>query len=110
MLSKILLVVCGAGLIYGGVRLVGLAFRIWRLGVGARGILAALIGAVYTFSPIDGIPDVIVGIGWVDDLIVLGLTGFYIWRLISQRQAGRRSTRGSFRPSRPTVIPQLPPR
>ena len=108
MLSKILLVVGGAGLIYGGVRLVGLAFRLWRLGLASRGMMAALIGAVYTISPIDAIPDVIVGIGWVDDLIVLGLTGFYIWRLISQRQSGRRSTGGDIRPPRVTVIPQLP--
>ncbi len=110
ILGKILLIVCGAGLIYGGVRLVGLGFRLWRLGLAARGIMAALIAAIYTFSPVDGIPDVILGIGWLDDLIVLGSTGFYIWRLISQRQSGRRSSGRNFRPPRPTVIPQLPPR
>ncbi len=108
-LGKIALVVFGAALVYGGARLVGMAFRAWRLGLAARGILAALIGAIYTFSPVDGIPDVIIGIGWVDDLIVLALTGFYIWRLFSQSQASRR-TAGSIRPPRPTVVPQLPPR
>ena len=108
-LGKIALAVCGAMLIYGGMRLTGLAFRMWRLGLTARGIIAALLGAAYTLSPIDVIPDVIVGIGWVDDLIVLGFTALYISRLISQRQAGRRPG-GRMRPPPPTVIPQLPPR
>jgi len=73
-----------------------------KLAIAARGIVAALTGAVYTISPIDAIPDVIIGIGWIDDMIVLGLTGFYIWRLLSRRQASRTL--------RPVVIPQLPPR
>ena len=109
--GKIALVVFGAALIYGGMRLVSMAFRLWRLGLAARGILATLIAAVYTVSPVDAIPDVIIGIGWVDDLIVLGLTGFYLWRLLAQRQASRRPG-GNFppRPPRPTIIPQLPPR
>jgi uncharacterized membrane protein YkvA (DUF1232 family) len=73
-----------------------------KMALAARGIFAALMGAVYTISPIDAVPDVIVGIGWLDDMIVLGLTGFYIWRLLSRRQAARTL--------RPVVIPQLPPR
>jgi hypothetical protein len=108
LLGKIALVAFGAGLIYLGTRLVALAFRLWRLGMAARGILAAILGAVYTFSPVDAVPDVIVGIGWVDDLIVMGLTAMYIWKLFSQRQASRRPPGGSVRSPRPTVIPQLP--
>ena len=108
-LGNIALVVLGAGLVYAGIRLVNLAFRLWRLGLTARGLIAALLAGVYTLSPVDAIPDVIVGIGWVDDLIVLGMAGLYIWRIFSQRAATRRPT-GSARSTRPVVIPQLPPR
>lgn len=110
-LSKILLVALGCGLLYAGVRLVLLAFRLWRLGLAARGALAALIGAIYTLSPVDAVPDVIVGIGWIDDLIVLGMAALYVWRLLDQRGAGRRNNTGAGRPpaSRPVMIPQLPP-
>lgn len=102
--GKIALVALGAGLIYAGMRLVNLAFRLWRLGLAARGIIAALMAAVYTISPVDGVPDVIVGIGWVDDLIVLGMAALYIWRLLEQRGMSRRPVRQK----PPTVIPQLP--
>lgn len=108
--GKILLVALGAGLIYAGMRMVTLAFRLWRLGLAARGVLAAVIATVYTISPVDGVPDVIVGIGWIDDLIVLGMAALYIWRLIEQRGIGR-ANRGSSSsaPRRPpTAIPQLP--
>ena len=73
-------------------------------------MLAALMGALYTISPVDAVPDVIIGIGWVDDLIVIALTAFYIWRLIEERQSARRPGGGSIRPARPTMVPQLPPR
>jgi len=73
-----------------------------NMAIAARGIFAAFMGAAYTISPIDAVPDVIIGIGWLDDTIILGLTGFYIWRLLSRRQTARSL--------RPVVIPQLPPR
>ena len=101
-LGKLAMVALGGGLIYAGIRVVNMAFRLWRLGLSARGAIAALIAAVYTLSPVDAIPDVIVGIGWVDDLIVLGMAGLYIWRLFAQRRV--------VRSPRPLVIPQLPPR
>jgi len=74
-------------------------------------MLAALLGALYTVSPVDAVPDVIIGIGWVDDLLVIAITAFYIWRLIEQRQSARRPGGGGpIRPARPTMVPQLPPR
>lgn len=108
MFGKILLVALGAGLIYAGMRLVTMAFRLWRLGLAARGILVALLSAIYTFSPVDGVPDVIVGVGWIDDLIVLGMAGLYIWRLLEQRRGGRSGGNSSRPPRRPSVVPQLP--
>jgi uncharacterized membrane protein YkvA (DUF1232 family) len=35
------------------------------------GIIVLILAAIYIISPIDFIPDVIVGIGWVDDFLVL---------------------------------------
>jgi uncharacterized membrane protein YkvA (DUF1232 family) len=74
------------------------------LGKFARAILAALVGTGYLLSPVDAVPDVILGIGWIDDLIVVALAVFYIRRLFNQL---------SSRPApqlRPVAIPQLPPR
>lgn len=74
------------------------------LGKFARAVIAFLMGTAYTLSPVDAVPDVIIGIGWIDDMIVIGLASFYIWRLFSHLQ-----TRPA-RLARPTVVPQLPPR
>ncbi|MCC6538237.1 MAG: DUF1232 domain-containing protein [Bryobacterales bacterium] len=99
LFGKLASVALGAGLLYAGVRLIMLAFRLWRLGVAARGIMAAVLGAIYTISPVDGVPDVIVGVGWMDDAIVLGMAAMYIWKLLGRRQTLRR---------RPVAVPQLP--
>lgn len=110
MVTTLALLVCAAVIAYGVWRLAGVTMRLWRLGMGARGAAAALAAAIYTFSPVDAVPDVIIGIGWMDDLIVIALTALYIWRLIEQRQSSRRPGGGAIRPPRPTFIPQLPPR
>jgi DnaJ like chaperone protein len=39
--------------------------------------LVYLLGFLYALSPYDLVPDFIVGAGWVDDLIILGLLGWY---------------------------------
>lgn len=43
-------------------------------------ILLALIGLIYAISPYDLLPDFFIGIGWVDDLILLFLIWFYFFR------------------------------
>jgi hypothetical protein len=45
-----------------------------------RRALPILLGLVYVVSPIDAIPDLIPGVGWLDDLLVLG---FLVWYLRS---------------------------
>ncbi|MBM3795871.1 MAG: IS6 family transposase [Acidobacteria bacterium] len=45
LFGKLAIVALGAGLLYAGVRLTMLAFRLWRLGLAARGILAAVLSA-----------------------------------------------------------------
>lgn len=48
-----------------------------------RRALPILLGLVYIVSPIDAIPDFIPGVGWLDDLFVLG---FLVWYLSSQQR------------------------
>lgn len=45
--------------------------------------LPILLGLLYIVSPIDAIPDFIPGVGWLDDLFVLG---FLVWYLRSQQR------------------------
>ena len=48
-----------------------------------RRVLPILLGLLYLVSPIDAIPDLIPGVGWLDDLFVLG---FVVWVLTAQRR------------------------
>jgi len=50
-----------------------------------RRFLPILIALLYVISPVDAIPDLVPGLGWLDDLIVLGILA---WVLIA-RQRGR---------------------
>ena len=50
-----------------------------------RRFLPILIALLYVISPVDAIPDFIPGLGWLDDLIVLGILA---WVLIA-RQRGQ---------------------
>lgn len=45
-------------------------------------MLAALLSAIYALSPLDFIPDVLIGLGWIDDLLVAFGLIFYAakWR------------------------------
>jgi hypothetical protein len=43
-------------------------------------LLLALIGLIYAVSPYDLLPDFFIGMGWVDDLILLFLIWFYFFR------------------------------
>lgn len=39
-----------------------------------------ILALVYLLNPLDLLPDVVVGAGWLDDLFVLGLLGYYFYR------------------------------
>jgi hypothetical protein len=45
-----------------------------------RRILAILAALLYVISPVDVVPDLIPGLGWLDDLLVLGLLTWYLTR------------------------------
>ncbi len=42
-------------------------------------IILIIIALIYVFSPYDIFPDFMIGWGWLDDLIVLGLLGRYLY-------------------------------
>jgi DnaJ-domain-containing protein 1 len=50
-----------------------------------RRFLPILIALLYVISPVDAIPDFIPGLGWLDDLVVLGILA---WVLVA-RQRGQ---------------------
>lgn len=41
--------------------------------------LLSLLGLSYLISPYDFFPDMFVGVGWIDDLIILGLLWWYLY-------------------------------
>jgi hypothetical protein len=41
--------------------------------------LLSLLGLSYLISPYDLFPDLFVGVGWIDDLIILGLLWWYLY-------------------------------
>lgn len=49
-----------------------------------------ILGIIYVISPIDIIPDLIGGLGWLDDISVLGIMIW--WFLSMQKKQGRTSS------------------
>ena len=45
-------------------------FRLWR-------IVVSILALLYTFMPYDFLPDMLIGWGWLDDIIVLYLLWHY---------------------------------
>ena len=51
-------------------------------------VLLVVLGIVYLVSPYDLFPDFFVGVGWLDDLILLGLLWWYLYVYKKRRQYG----------------------
>ncbi len=45
-------------------------------------IILIILGVLYVLSPYDILPDFIVGWGWIDDLVIIGL----LWRYLSMQK------------------------
>ena len=67
-----------------------------------RQILPIVLAVLYVISPVDAIPDFLPGLGWLDDLFVLGVLAWYLmarkqgqspWDMFRGRRRGTR-TRG----------------
>lgn len=73
---------------YSGLLLFFRAFRAWRKGYyplfPKKTILLAALAFIYVLSPIDLIPDVLAGIGWLDDAAVLA----FLFRQITKELDG----------------------
>ena len=48
-------------------------FRLWR-------VVVSILALLYTFLPYDFLPDMLVGWGWLDDIIILYLLWHYFFR------------------------------
>jgi DnaJ like chaperone protein len=48
-------------------------FRLWR-------IAASILALLYTLLPYDFLPDFLLGLGWLDDILVLYLLWYYFFR------------------------------
>ena len=46
--------------------------------ISAKSIIIFLIGLAYIISPIDLIPDYIIGLGQIDDAVILGLALYFL--------------------------------
>ena len=52
-------------------------------------IILIILALVYTLNPYDILPDFLVGWGWLDDLVVIGLLGRYLYAQKKKREAFR---------------------
>jgi len=78
---------------FGIILLIGVAllaisvFVIYRYRVPLRGIAAMAGALIYLVSPVDALPEAVLGpFGLVDDLGVLGAVGMFVYRLIQARR------------------------
>ena len=60
------------------------------MGAWLKRALPLILGLLYVLSPFDLIPDVLIGLGWFDDLAVLALLGYFLWRLQGRAARGQR--------------------
>lgn len=64
-----------------------LAFRLWKAKMAAQTLATAVATGAYVMSPVDAIPDIVFGIGWLDDVLVIMLAIYYLRRLwLSRRE------------------------
>lgn len=98
-----LLVVLGV-LVLVGVAII--VFVAWRYQVPPRGVVAMVGALVYLGSPIDVLPEAVLGpFGLVDDAGVVTATAFFVYKLVTARRmladAGVRPRRRPQRSGRP---------
>lgn len=55
-----------------------------RSDVALKSKLILLAGVIYLISPVDLLPDVLVGLGWLDDLIIVPFLGWLSYRSLPE--------------------------
>jgi uncharacterized membrane protein YkvA (DUF1232 family) len=74
-------------LLIGVVLLAVSIYVIFKYRVPARGIAAMAAAFVYLISPVDVLPEAVLGpIGLIDDVGVMGAVGIFVYRLIQARR------------------------
>ncbi|WP_139979985.1 YkvA family protein [Nocardioides litoris] len=97
------LVVLGVGLVVG---LAVIGFVMWRYRIPPRGLVAMVGALVYLVSPVDVLPEVVLGpLGLVDDAGVVTVVAVWVYKLVQARRMlegsgirGRRSRPGEVPP------------
>jgi uncharacterized membrane protein YkvA (DUF1232 family) len=75
-------------MLIGVVLLAVMLFVIFRYRVPLRGIAAMAGALIYLVSPVDVLPEVVLGpIGLIDDVGVVGAVGIFVYRLIQARRS-----------------------
>lgn len=65
----------------------GVGFLMWRYRIPPRGLFAMGAAAVYLISPIDLLPEAILGpLGLVDDAGVLAAAALFVYKLVKARR------------------------
>ncbi len=68
-----------------GLAVVG--YVMWRFRVPPRGVVAMIGALVYLASPVDVLPEIVLGpLGLVDDAGVVAGVGFFVYRLVVARR------------------------
>lgn len=76
-------------LLIGVVLLAVSGYVVYRYRVPLRGLAAMVGAAVYLVSPVDALPEAVLGpFGLVDDVGVLGAVALFVFRLIQARRPG----------------------
>jgi uncharacterized membrane protein YkvA (DUF1232 family) len=64
-----------------------MVYVIFKYRMPLRGIAAMIGGLVYLVSPVDALPEVVLGpVGLIDDVGVVGAVGIFVYRLIQTRR------------------------
>ena len=74
--------------VYGQIFIVSLVLRI--IIVAMWTVIFIIIALVYALNPFDILPDVIVGWGWLDDIVILGLLWRYLHSQKKKREAAQK--------------------
>jgi len=84
-----------------------LAYRLWRAKVAAQAVAATVATGAYVLSPLDVIPDLVLGLGWLDDWVVVLLVILYLHKLWKHP---RPETRVPASRATIEVVPEIPAR
>lgn len=76
-----------AGFCYAGWLAARMAYRFWRAKVAAQALATAVASGAYVLSPLDFIPDLALGLGWLDDWVVILLAILYLRKLWRQSKS-----------------------